>query len=478
MKRFKKLYAVILAAAMVLSSAASVLAAEQKVPVLSKTIFLGSDVNDTYTAAMKLGIITESTDMSAVVTRKNLCRFIVRFYRASTGAIGITITDSPFYDCDANEVIFCYENGMIEGISDVTFAPEYYVSREEACEIIVNAVKFCGANVIEPGKDYTFTYQDKSDIGQDYIDDVSYLSSLGIVKGYDGYFYPKSYITYDQLASMLVETYYQLMISEIGIRGQEISIGDSQDEIKKLFGTPSYRVDDKTASVDIWVYNKNMNDFFYVAFSNGKVSEFFSNGTTFSFRGITSGSSILNLDYGSRAMHEQNKVVYTDGYGKTILGSFSGSDKIEYIYVVPNNNWQRHEINSSSNDGDKRLLLDIINAERVKNSLPVFTTHKNLMSTANVHSMNMGYWDYVDYNNKEGATPFDRFDSRKLKYSMASENITMLIGSPADVYDTWMNTPGARSNILTNYMDNVGIGINVRQPNNKAYVVMDFIKLR
>ena len=69
MKRFKKLYAIILAAAMVLSSAASVLAAEQKVPVLSKTFFLGSDVNDTYTAAMKLGIITESTDMSAVVTR-------------------------------------------------------------------------------------------------------------------------------------------------------------------------------------------------------------------------------------------------------------------------------------------------------------------------------------------------------------------------------------------------------------------------
>lgn len=49
---------------------------------------LGSSVTDTMTAAKQLGILDDNMVKSDVVTRKNLCRMIVRFYRASTGGTG------------------------------------------------------------------------------------------------------------------------------------------------------------------------------------------------------------------------------------------------------------------------------------------------------------------------------------------------------------------------------------------------------
>ena len=102
-----------------------------------KPIILQSDITDTIASAEKLGILNENNDITSIVTKKEFSRLMVRFYRAATGATGITLSNSPFVDCDANEVIFCAENGIINGLSNVTFAPENYVTREEACTYLV-----------------------------------------------------------------------------------------------------------------------------------------------------------------------------------------------------------------------------------------------------------------------------------------------------------------------------------------------------
>lgn len=476
MKKIKNVIAVIIALISFLTSI-NVFAADKKPPVAIKPIILSSDVTDNMTAASKLGIITETTDKGSVVTRKELCRLIVRFHRASTGGIGITISNSPFYDCDSNEVVFCYENGIISGIGDVTFAPDYYVSREEACLVVMNAIKASGGNIINPERDYTIMYKDKDDISDKYKEAVSYLTSAGIVNGYSGYFYPKSYITYEQAASMLVEAYYQFMLSKINICGYDISIGDSEEKIKQYYGEPDYRIKDDLASLDLWVYNKNMADLFYVAFRDGKVAEIFSNGTTFRYRGINSGTDVGQLDFGARAKVVRNNAIYKDGYGIVEIGSFSGDNKISYVYAGSAEKWNRHNMTANTKELDSQLLLDIINSERRKNGLDSFIINKKLMSTTNTHSMDMGYWNYVGVNDKDGTTPFIRFNNKDLKYKMASENVEMINGSVVDVYIKWMSSAGSRSNLMTDYMDNIGIGIDVRHPNGTAYVVMDFMKL-
>lgn len=437
---------------------------------------LGSSVTDTMTAAKQLGILDDNMVKSDVVTRKNLCRMIVRFYRASTGGTGITLSDSPFFDCDANEVVFCYENGIIEGIGEVTFAPDYYVSRQEAADVLVNAIKACGANIIEPEKDYTLTYKDRADISEEYLDDISYLTAIDVVKGYDGYFYPKSYITYEQAASMLVEAYYQLMLSKVTINGKQVSIGDSEEKITQMFGAPSYKIED--GKNNIWVYKNDMKNFFYIGFNNGKVTEIFSNGSSFKYRGISSGSSTTEIDFGARAKIDGNKVLYHDGYGTVEIGAFSSDNKISYVYASVNNSDNIHKISSATLDSDVSLLYDIINGERVKRGLNEFTINSTVAAAAKLHSMSMGYWNYSDYTNRDGTSPFERFDNKELEYIMASENIAKVDGRAVEIYKTWMNNPGSRSNLLTDYMDNVGIGMNVSSSDKKVYVTMDFLKLK
>ena len=442
----------------------------------SNPFLLGSSVTDTITAAKQLGILDDNMVTSDVVTRKELCRMIVRFYRASTGGTGITLSRSPFYDCDANEVTFCYENGIIEGIGDVTFAPDYFVSRQEAADIVVNAINACGANIIEPEKDFTLEYSDRGDIAEEYVKDVSYLTSIDVINGYGGYFYPQSYITFEQAASMLVESYYQLMLSKISINGKQISLGDEEAEISEKFGQPSYKLED--GNKVIWVYKQYMTNFFFIGFCEGKVSEIFSNGNSFVYRGIASGSDVSDVDFGARAEISGNKAFYNDGYGIVQTGAFSLDNKINYVYASVHDSGAVHKISNSTMEKDTELLYDIINSERIKRGLPEFTKNTTVEAAAKQHSLNMGYWNYSDYTNRDGASPFERFGNRGLDYIMASENIARVSGLVVEIYIEWMENPGSRSNLLTDYMDTVGIGMNISTSDKLIYATMDFLKLR
>ena len=61
---------------------------------------------------------------------------------------------------------------------------------------------------------------------------------------------------------------------------------------------------------------------------------------------------------------------------------------------------------------------------------------------------------------------------------MASENIARVSGLAVEIYIEWMENPGSRSNLLTDYMDTVGIGMNISTSDKLIYATMDFLKLR
>ncbi len=63
---------------------------------------------------------------------------------------------------------------------------------------------------------------------------------------------------------MLVETYYQLMLSKININGRDISIGDSEETIVSSFGEPDYKINDTKGNMSVWVYKKDLKNFFYI----------------------------------------------------------------------------------------------------------------------------------------------------------------------------------------------------------------------
>ena len=467
MKTHKKVVACIIAAIMLFAQSLPVYATAVYNPTL-----LGSDVTDSVTAAKGLGIITDGIVLGDSITRKDVCKLLVRFYKVSTGASGLTLKESPFVDDNTNEVTFCFENGIIEGINEYMFLPEGYVTRQEACSIIVNMIKYAGVNVIYPDANNITPYKDRGNISEEYIADVDFLSNVGVIQGFNNNFYPTSYITYEQLATMLVDTYNNLMLSKVIIREKSVSIGDYQESIISKFGTPGYTISDGNAT--LLVYNSDMKDFFYFGISDGKVVEIFSNGTTFEYRGIKSGSNADETNFGYRADVGENATVYTDGQGVAQIGWFNS--KISYIRIVSKNSALIYKMSSTTIYNDKVLLLDIINAERIKNGYSALTINSQVANIASQYARSMTISRNYSYYNVEGEGPFERLSKNRVNYIMASENIA-ISETPAEAFIEWMNKAGSRVNIMSDYMDTIGIGMSDNGNNGGVYIVMDFVKL-
>lgn len=472
----KNKFAVLLMAGITALSSVPAYAAEVYGAARGKPIILQSDITDTIASAEKLGILNENNDITSIVTKKEFSRLMVRFYRAATGATGITLSNSPFVDCDANEVIFCAENGIINGLSNVTFAPENYVTREEACTYLVNAIKFMGLNITDDYMNVKPSFVDFDSVSEEHKNDVAYLSAINVVSGYDGYFYPNSYITYEQAAFMFVEAYYQLMLSKIEINNVEITIGDSEEKALSLFGEPAYKFEDSANGVTVWVYNKNLSRFLYLGIKNGWVTELFSNSSSFVYRGISSGSVVKEVDFGARGELSSTSVSYSDGYGNVRIGWSPGSGKITYIYAYENNNTV-NKISKATAANDTKLLYDIINAERTKAGLNAFTVNTDIEQNARTHATNMAYWGYFGYEDSDKLTPFERLDNKKVSYTMASENISKE-DNVVKVYCEWMNNSGSRANLLTAEMVDVGMGMAASSNGKNVYTTLDYVKLK
>lgn len=107
---------------------------------------------------------------------------------------------------------------------------------------------------------------------------------------------------------------------------------------------------------------------------------------------------------------------------------------------------------------DERLMLDLLNGERVRAGLGPLAVDPVLVRLARLKSEDMvanGYFGHISPNY---GSPFAMMDRAGVTYRFAGEN---LAGAPSvDVaHRALMNSPGHRANILNPNFTHVGIGI-------------------
>lgn len=140
-------------------------------------------------------------------------------------------------------------------------------------------------------------------------------------------------------------------------------------------------------------------------------------------------------------------------------------------------------------------IHELINEERTKNGLTSLNWNPALSDIARKHSEDMATRAYFEHESPEGKTFSDRYAEGNFnceiitsvtetgngittKYAMGGENINYLEGySGVDNISTtavkgWMNSPGHKENILTEYWKSEGIG--VAESGDKIYVTQDF----
>lgn len=106
----------------------------------------------------------------------------------------------------------------------------------------------------------------------------------------------------------------------------------------------------------------------------------------------------------------------------------------------------------------ENTMIDLINSERQKNSLPKLKLDLEVTKVARVKSQDMVDNDYFSHYSPNYGSPFEMMKSFGIKYVYAGEN---LAGNQAveSAHKALMNSSGHRKNILNPDFTHIGIGI-------------------
>ncbi|WP_328899060.1 sigma-70 family RNA polymerase sigma factor [Streptomyces sp. NBC_00441] len=108
---------------------------------------------------------------------------------------------------------------------------------------------------------------------------------------------------------------------------------------------------------------------------------------------------------------------------------------------------------------DAEQVLALVNTERAKEGCSPVTGDDELTTAAQRHSEDMAAHDYFSHTSQDGSGPGERITAAGYRWSTYGENIAKGQRTPADVMNSWMNSPGHRANILNCSFKELGVGI-------------------
>ena len=144
------------------------------------------------------------------ITREKFCEMIYNMLDKSMTVEWKKVSPNPFSDT-VNEKIFslCLE-GIIEGKGGYTFAPDDFLTREEAATILIRTAQFMGIGMSENAYD-SKVYDDENNISDWAFASVHYCHKLGVMIGTsETEFSPKDEYTTEQAIATILRLYEKL----------------------------------------------------------------------------------------------------------------------------------------------------------------------------------------------------------------------------------------------------------------------------
>ncbi|AKA69545.1 spore coat assembly protein SafA [Clostridium scatologenes] len=120
-------------------------------------------------------------------------------------------------------------------------------------------------------------------------------------------------------------------------------------------------------------------------------------------------------------------------------------------------------------------VISLVNSQRSKVGLQPFKTNWELSRIARYKSQDMINKNYFSHTSPTYGSPFNMIENFGIKFSAAGENIAMGQRTAEEVMNSWMNSPGHRSNILNPSYTEIGVGL-AKNANGQCYWTQMFIK--
>lgn len=125
-------------------------------------------------------VIQEITDnYQKNITREEFCKLVVKLYEKIGGEIPV-VGASKFKDTSTNEVIIANKLGIVNGVSDVEFAPNADITREQIAAMMKRMIEI---NFDTKSDNNLSKYSDYNAISSWALDSLTYLNGLDIIKG-------------------------------------------------------------------------------------------------------------------------------------------------------------------------------------------------------------------------------------------------------------------------------------------------------
>lgn len=124
---------------------------------------------------------------------------------------------SPLYDA----VVWGYQNGLVSGVSETSFAPDDLLTREQVCTILTRFAALENISFIQVASANQF--KDSLDIQNYARSGVTACQLAGLVKGYeDGYFRPADSMSRQECAAVT----YRVMTAAESILPEDVTLVD------------------------------------------------------------------------------------------------------------------------------------------------------------------------------------------------------------------------------------------------------------
>lgn len=278
-----------------------------------------------------------------------------------------------------------------------------------------------------------------------------------------------------------------------------ISLGMTEQQVLAVLGQP-VRQEPSQLGYTWWIYNRDLSRYLQVGIMDGKVVDLYSNAPTAQIEGVAIGTTyqtlsrkysiqpIVSFSFQNAKVQITNQpkertlvmnqgtpiIFYLDkqrGASVTALrfidrlvllrGGFFET-KWTYQGTAPNFDPPRFSIIQQEvvNSAHERQILDLTNVIRYRYKLPTLSWFDKASQVARSHSKDMELNNYFDHvSTTSGLDPFQRLKQAGVHYVMAGENIAAGFPDAIEAYESWMNSPGHRKNMLEEGFKQLGVGV-------------------
>lgn len=254
----------------------------------------------------------------------------------------------------------------------------------------------------------------------------------------------------------------------ITYKNKTVGFGSTPATVKTVFGTPQDTIADSYGSepIVIYVYYTNYKDLGVFTFTNGVLSQFYSNyGSAY----VSQGSGKFILSGADTTLNRQ----IGDMYIRSFIDN-PGSGKA-YAFTVTLGKENYYRLNTKNNTPAEKLIFHLTNGCRALNDVAALKYSSTVAKVARSHSSDMATNNYFEHTNLNGLKVGGRLDKAGIKWYHCGENIAAGYPDPYVINNGWYNSESHRKVMLGYKYKYLGIGIAYNaNSDNKYYSTQNY----